>query len=183
MSIAEYVIHAKVKNNLILSRILQKAPNVAQFCKESGLSQNLVGKFINMKSPALLRCGDWSVEAERLAQALAVEPEDLFSEEQATASLKSNEAFLELTRRQALEMTCPREALESAGVVSALFARTNLTKMEEKVMRLRYEDDMTLTEAAGDIRRTVERVRQIEAKALRKMREAAYENNLMGESA
>jgi hypothetical protein len=48
-SVAEYVIHAKLKNNLILSRILAQHRTVAEFCKQFGLSNSIVGDLINMK--------------------------------------------------------------------------------------------------------------------------------------
>lgn len=46
----------------------------------------------------------------------------------------------------------------------------SLTECEEKVIRLFYEDNMTKEEVAAEIGRSYERVRQIKAKAMRKLK-------------
>lgn len=53
------------------------------------------------------------------------------------------------------------------------WAVSTLTEREQKVIRLRYEDGMTMRETGKCFNVTQERIRQIEAKALRKLRHPA----------
>lgn len=49
-------------------------------------------------------------------------------------------------------------------------AKARLTEREREVIALRYEKDLSLQECAKILKYTVERIRQIESKALRKLR-------------
>ena len=90
---SEYIIHAKVKNNLILSRIMAAGyRSVADFCKKNNLEQVGIGQLINMKIPAKNKKDGWRAEPLRLADALDVDVEVLFSEEQRTVELKIGRA-------------------------------------------------------------------------------------------
>ncbi len=166
----EYVIHAKVKNNLLLSRILGCAESVAAFCAEHGLSQNLVGELINMKSPAQRKSGKWRPLVTRLAFIFGCEEDDLFTEEQRTAELKTNEAFVEMSRQQALAMADPISLLEGSDLVEKILGYEWLNPREQAVLRLNFVEDKTLKEVAEMQNITIERVRQIRDKALRKLR-------------
>lgn len=167
----EYVIHAKVKNNLILSRILERYPNVNAFCVAHGFQATRIGDFVNMKERAYSRRkGGWTQSALKLADALEVTVEELFTEEQAVAKLKSNEAFIEMSRQQALEMADPLRALEDSNLVKRMMEAAGLSDRQVKVLALRFKKDMTLEEVGKALDLTRERVRQIEQGALRKMR-------------
>lgn len=167
---SEYVIHAKLKNNLLLSRILERHENVNQFCEANGLSASEVGALVGLKSPALGRDGCWRPFVMRLADILGVMPEELFSEEQRTIELKTNEAFLEITRRQALAITTMDERVEIEDLARKILVHTKLTSNERQVVELVVMGDHTLDSVGMRLDLTRERIRQIEAKALRKMR-------------
>lgn len=168
----DYVIHAKLKNGNLLRAILAVSPNVAQFCKEHGLSQSAVGDFINLKNPALLESGGWKESALRLADILGVLPDELFVEEQQTVRLETNQAYIEISRQQALSCVTGLEKIEQQidvnRVVDKLMA--NSTPREKIVIDCRYTQDMTLDETAKRIGVSTARVRQIEANALRRAR-------------
>ena len=166
----EYVIHAKVKNNLLLSRILDRAENVNKFCAEENLCPSAVGELINMKTPALKARG-WILLAQRLSDIFECDPEDLFTEEQRVAKLRSNSAFVEMSRQQVMEIADPLKMLEASDLVEKILSHPTLRHKEKKVLRLRYVNDMTLTEVAESFDVSIERVRQIEAKALRRLRD------------
>jgi DNA-directed RNA polymerase specialized sigma24 family protein len=179
----EYVIHAKVKNNLILGRVHRLGyRTVSEFARSFDLNQSDVGRLINMKEPALTRDGAWTPTALRLADALDLLPEDLFTEEQRVAQLKSNEAYIELSRQQALSMADPIDVLENSNVVEAIMKVANLTNREKMVLRLRYSDGLTLDECGGPLGVTRERVRGIQNKALSKLRTASYHVDPYGTS-
>jgi RNA polymerase sigma factor (sigma-70 family) len=180
----DYVIHAKLKNNRLLSRILSAAPNVAQFCHEHGLSQGEVGDLVNLKKAATLdgnagtRFGEvWCKTAVRLAEIFGCLEEDLFSEEQRTVALKTNEAYIEMSKEQALaSISSPENMLswfEDRHVVSKLIANTPLSKRQAEVLIKRFDEEMSLKEIGDQYGLSVERTRQIEAHGLRKLRRAA----------
>lgn len=165
----EYVIEAKLKNNLILSRVLEHSKTVHQFCMEHDLSPTQVGNLINMKlSPTNKKDGDWTLPAIRLASALCVHPEALFFDEQRTLELKTNVAFIELSRQEAIAFSSGTERLEAAQVANSLLG--NLRPRERMVLSLRYLEDKTLEDVASSFDLTRERIRQIEMGALRKLR-------------
>jgi RNA polymerase sigma factor (sigma-70 family) len=174
----EYVIHAKIKNNLILSRILERAKTVGQFCKENNLSPTVVGEFVNLKAPARLQDQSWSKGALELADALGCLPEELFDEEQQRIRLRTNEAFVEISRRQVLEAYDPAKHIEDKDHVQKLLA--GLTERESHVIRQRFLGEQSLEQVGDAMGIGKERVRQIEALALRKMRGRAFQDD-MGE--
>ena len=169
---SDYVIHAKLKNGNLLRAILAVAPNVAQFCNEHGLSASAVGDFINLKNPALLESGGWKESALKLADILGVLPDELFVAEQQTVRLETNQAYIEISRQQALSCVTGLERIEQQidvkRVVDKLMA--NATPREKIVIDCRYTQEMTLDETAKHIGTSRERARQIEAKALRRAR-------------
>lgn len=63
-----------------------------------------------------------------------------------------------------------------AGLEHALLT---LSDREQKVIQMRYHDIMTLEEVARDFNITRERIRQIEAKAVRKLRHPARKNFIL----
>ena len=174
----EYVIHAKVKNNLLLSRILQDSGTVNGFCLKHGLSPSCVGELINMKKPALLRSGRWSELSCRLADILGCLPEDLFTEEQRTVELRTNEAYIEISRQQALGMVDPIKCLEDTDLIEKLLKTSGLNENQKTVLKLRYEEDLNLDEVAEKFGLTRERIRQIEQKALRKLQSTARKQSV-----
>ena len=170
----EYVIHARLKNNLLLSRILSVSKNVHRFCLRYKVNQCSVGLLINLKSPALNGKGSWTKMALRLAEIFVVPPEELFDEEQRVLRLRSNEAFIELSRQTALLYADPIKKLEDTDLVEKLLA-SGLTPREEKVLRLRFgvgneEGPMSLEDVGKCYGVTGQRIRDIEKRAIRKLR-------------
>lgn len=182
---SDYVIHAKLKNGNLLRAILAVAPNVSAFCAKHKLSPVTVGNLINLREPALLSCGAWRTMPLRLSEILGPLPDELFVAEQQTVQLKTNQAYIEVSRDMAL--TCAtgldriEEKIDAKRVVEKIMTRT--TDREREVLDCLYKNDMTLSETARQVGVSVERVRQIEAKAIRKAWAAASKNPaLMKES-
>lgn len=183
-TVNEYVIHAKLKNNLILARILAVAPTVAAFCERNGLSQTAIGNYIAMKKSALTKAGEWRADARKLADALCVDVSEIFTDEQARAELQSNEAYVEMSRQQALACVDPLRAIDQREFVARLLDRAqNLNTRERMVLSMRFGLDdgeaRTLDTIGDALGVTRVRVDQIEQKALRKLRFAAAAGDMI----
>ena len=132
---------------------------------------------INMKSPAMSeKSGEWYKYALDLAEALCVSPGELFTEEQRMAELKTNEAYVEVTKQQILCSPDPKMVLEHQQLAEKILEASTLTDREKLALKLRFEDEMSLEDAGKVLDVTRERFRQIETKALRKLRGTVGKN-------
>lgn len=129
--------------------------------------------------PAMRRDGRWHEHVQRLCDLLGSDPEDLFAPAHRShpddPTMRSDvmEAFE--SDRLAAQTEAPDEACarrEFEGVVRK--ALLTLTAREERVLRSRFgigdDRDMTFDEVGAVLGATRERVRQIESKALRKLK-------------
>lgn len=175
----EYVIHAKVKNNLLLSRILERSTTVAAFCAEHGLPVGPVGELVNLKAPALLhRERGWRELPLRLSDILGVLPEELFSAEQQRLQLATNEVLIEVNHAQALCLVAPVEAFERREALARILAQARLTGRERQILQLRFVDENLQQDCAATLGVTQARIWQIEQSALEKLRAAADKEGL-----
>jgi RNA polymerase sigma factor (sigma-70 family) len=187
----DYLIEIRVKNNHLLKKIKACGyDSVAEFARAVGVTPGAVGKYVLLKEPAVDRWGKWRASVEKMAEALKCLPEDLFPPQHIDKALKTSKATVEAgieevavfltggedTARTALEHITREEALDCISE-----SLTNLTPREERVLRLRFGigyPERTLNEAGEMLNMTGSRVRQIEAKALRKLRHPKHSNDL-----
>lgn len=176
----DYRIEMTVRNNRIYTYIRDLGyESVAAFCRAANMDQVAVGALLNMKRPAVhAATGEWTQTAKRLAQALACEPDDLWSNAQRTAALESNKRAVEISEEEAARImyddqeTLLLEMERSESVEKAL---STLRPREQKVIRMRmglapYDREYFLHEIGEELGCGAERVRGIEAKALRHLR-------------
>ena len=175
----DYRVQVKVKNNRILRAIEDAGyKTCGAFCVATGLSSSEIGNYINFKKSPLLKSGEWSVRALRLAEILRTTPDHLFSEVQKELQLRTNAAERTFTAIQmfGLPDDSPDALLlrdQSTDMVHKIL-ESKLNGRQLEVITLRYGLDgsrpKTLEEIAvkTDVKR--ERVRQIEAQSLRKLR-------------
>lgn len=173
----------KFRNNIIL-RLMEESgfKTVAELCRAANLSQVQVGELINMKVLPLNKDESWRPVVNDLATFFNCLPEDMFTEEQLETVLATNRGFAELTFGQVHALIAANEAESLLPEKSAEKSALNrlveeilgtLTLREEKIMRLRFgigSDDHTLAEIADKFNLSHERIRQIETKAMRKLR-------------
>jgi RNA polymerase sigma factor (sigma-70 family) len=186
----EYRIEIKVRNNILLDRV-EKAGyrSVPVFCKENGIDYHCLNDVINMTRSALDSRGNWRTCVLKTANAFDCSPENLFTESQLNAQLKTNKKTLKVNEaemRFMLEQDEPKlledsyaEEQRDAMIEKML---TTLTPREQKVLKMRmglgeYDREYTLEETGNAIENhygtgptSRERIRQIEQKALRKLR-------------
>jgi hypothetical protein len=188
-------VEMRLRNNVLWHAIFDKWPTVAAFCKKYGFYQTTVGGFLNLtKSPKAHSGGHgvesltwsqakWTKAATALARVFKIHPDDLFPErlyrlEKVRAAFEVEPPMLPMGH-EALQI--PAECGPSEDVVAGREMRDalralvgSLSLREARVLNMRYGLDgggeHCLHEVGAAIGVTQERVRQIEAKALRRLR-------------
>jgi len=196
----EYRIDMKVRNNLILTKIEEQgysSPHI--FCKATGISYGRLCKFLNMKESIFDDRGRIKKSIVKLCDELNCIPEEIFSASQMEANLKTNKKTLKVKEAEAIfimNQSDNQKLLEEYYSIDQMqnsieTVLESLTNLEKKIIQMRmglgeYDKEYTLEEIGerleldgykGGISR--ERVRQIEARALRKMRHPDKANKLM----
>jgi RNA polymerase sigma factor (sigma-70 family) len=175
----DYRLTIKVRNNRLLKAIeaVGGTPG-GKWCEVNGLSYSTVNNLINMTSSPLTAGGELRLDAVRLCEVLGKLPEDLWSNEQ-LYPLERNFSEMEMDHAQVVALLPQEqqsylpdfsefERVQTKALVSK--AVSALTLREQEVLRMKFEDDLTLDECASRLGVTSERVRQIYAGALRKLR-------------
>lgn len=186
MAIGEYRVKVTVRNNLILSAINALGfKSGSAFAAQCGLTPQQLTKLIAMKKSPINQDGEFCEDAKKLMEALGAAPSDLWTDRQLTLSLHRNtgeRAVEEIDIQhilenhiQAMTLPCPSEAMEAKDAESVIEELLDtLTPNEADTLRKRYglggQDELTLEQCARMKGVTKERIRQIEAKALRKLR-------------
>lgn len=186
----EFQIKVTVRNNLILKAIEQAGYKTVADCERAAEVHK--GKFnalIAMRERPITTDGEFSFNAKRLMEILGAAPCELWTDEQLYLKLDRNTSKKEVSREdihhflehQTSMFVLPdpeHHVLENE--IHDLVDRTlqTLTKREEQVLKLRFQDDQTLEQVAKVFGVTREYIRQIELKALRKMRHPTRANEL-----
>ena len=175
----DYRLSIKVRNNRLLKAIESVGGSPGgKWCAENGLRYGAVNDLINMTSSPIDAKGNLISSAARLCDVLNALPEDLWSNEQ-LYPLERNFSEMEMTHAEVVALLPPEQqsylpdfsSLEQEEI-KALVSRVvaTLAPNEQEVIKLRFDDDLTFEECAKKLDVTPERVRQVEAKALRKLR-------------
>lgn len=175
----DYRVTVKVRNNRLLRAIEAAGGAPGQkWCEANGLAYSSVNGLVNMTASPLLRSGGLTSTADRLCDVLGKLPDELWSNEQ-LYPLERNFSEMEMDYAQVVALL-PRDQqsylpdfseLEHEQVKKVLDGVVStLTPREQDVLRMLFEDELTLDECGALMDVTRERVRQIEQKALRKLR-------------
>jgi RNA polymerase sigma factor (sigma-70 family) len=194
MEIAEeYRLKVSVRNNLILRAIEDHGyTNLNKFSKACEVPIGGLYGLVNLKDAPITTEGEFTKPARLLMEALGACPTDLWTPEQLTMRLKSNSVERELSK-EALQIALQSDAKSLLGIpyegtFNAERAEIvkdvvdSLTPREVGILNVRFglndEEELTLEEAAKRFGVHRERIRQIEAKALRKMRHPSISDKL-----
>ena len=180
----DYLVEIKVKNNLLYKKIKDAGyVNMADFAKKNSLCYQTLIKYLNFsRAPIDEKTGNWNKTFLSISDALRCMPEDICPPQHFNRALKKNKAKLEAgaeeiagyitgnadTANLALNHIIQRE---NDDLIQEAIAK--LTDREQDVIRRRYGfygDPQTYDEIGKSYGITKERIRQIEAKALREMR-------------
>lgn len=177
----DYRVEVKVKNNLLYNAIMTRYKSVLEFCRIFALNPNDVGRFINMHEKSLYnKQGELRVLVRKLCDSLGKSIGELFPSQY---YLEKNVAVREMDKEDMVSLeSCP-EVL-NLPAPDVMLEDTNLDEMkdrlnvvismllprEQEVIRSRHYKEETYHSIADRLGVTTERVRQIEKKALSKMR-------------
>lgn len=194
--IKDFEVTIRIKNNQVRERRLELGMTQPQFAKAVECSSALVSAIECMRESPFTKKGEWKRWAKRMAEFLQVDPDTLWPktilEVKKTVAVRRMDApeMLLTTNSQSSQLLAlpPSEhAVDdelAADIREAM--KQCLTPREYKVLSLRFgiddpdEQDMTLAQVGKAIGTQSERARQIEAKALRKLRHPRYSKKLRG---
>ena len=183
----EYRVKVSVRNNLILKAIEDQGhESIKHFCEVYDLKAIDVRNVINFLRRPMQPNGEFCKTANKLMEALGAAPTDLWTVEQLELGLTRNsvqreigqkalDSLLGMENGEMIAIESPDESvLNKEKNLAVLDVVSSLTLREQKVLQLRFglygEEEHTLEETGKIIDVTRERVRQIEVKAIRKLR-------------
>lgn len=183
----DYAFEIRVKNANILRAMKRAGINsAAELARLSGVNQSRVGELLNLKRSAIRKSnhtgaytGEYQTYVDKISVALGVPPDELFSERQKYTSLRANKIMVEMTEAEvgfmiesAEERAQSPEALAATSEARRIAIRAlgTLTEREETVCRGRFFEGRTLEDIAKEQRVGKELIRQIEKKALLKLK-------------
>lgn len=194
MEIAEeYRLKVSVRNNLILKAIEEQGyTNLHKFSKTCSVSIAGLYGLINLKAAPITNDGEFSKVSKQLMEVLGACPTDLWTEEQLTLTLRTNSVERQLSKealQEALQSNARSlvglpydEVIEKEEVEIVKDVLDSLTPREAQVLSMRFgignEDESSLEEIGKHLGFTKERIRQIEARALHKMRHPSRSDKL-----
>jgi DNA-binding CsgD family transcriptional regulator/plasmid maintenance system antidote protein VapI len=191
----EYRVKITVRNNLLLKAIEDAGyKSQSDFARAIGSTASKVNALVALRDPPLNSTGEFSDLAKLVMEALGACPTDLWTEQQLTMQLKKNSTDMKMGANMLqLMMSDPNDPilLENDVDDMNLFREElkdtmadlldSMTPREAKVLKLRFGigcEEHTLEQLAALFDVTRERIRQIEAKALRKMRHPSRSDGL-----
>lgn len=170
----------KFRNARILKAMRAKGiKSAVELARISGVHYQIVIKLVTLKNAAMRTDGEWTQAAYGISSALSVEPEDLWPNEMARVAIKTNTAKLEANLE---ELARVRLNADHSSLNDVYLLGKVLNAREQYVLNRRFglcgEDETPLNVIGEQMNITGNRVMQIEAKALRKLRSHAYRKNL-----
>lgn len=184
----EVRVEIRLKNNRLIAMrerlgLCQRdAARAIGIVKLDSTGSGVLGELEGLRTAPLKPNGKWTASAIKIAKFYDVDPSWLFS--QVITSVKNPMKVLEMRAAEVMALANhplsdgnPEDALmfqDTKKAVQKTLANC-LTPREERVLRLRFgfddsSDGKTYKEIADDFQVGIERIRQIEQKALRKLR-------------
>ena len=186
---SDYELQLKIRNAPMLNRMREAGfQTAAQLSRASGVCQGAIGAMLALKqplySPAKNR-GSYHAPrpaAVKIAETLDCAPTDIYPESHYFAGLSQSEFRAQLSAHQMESLTHmstgdPAMLLEFMEDeilfdFEQLIEATTLTERQQSVLRKRFADGKTQAVTAQELGVSKERIRQIEAQAVRLLRKS-----------
>jgi RNA polymerase sigma factor (sigma-70 family) len=187
----DFRVEVRVKNARLYNAITDLGyKSCAAFCRDMNLSSTVVSEYVSMRRTPLNLMGDratldnnppmWKDSAIEIATCLGLSPEDLWPE-QLQIKLERNTACIDMDAPQVARImnnsktTIEHELDEKIDMIDAIQRYVGrLSDREREVIEKRYGlngiGEHTLAEIADEQQVGRERIRQIEVKAIRKIK-------------
>jgi RNA polymerase sigma factor (sigma-70 family) len=187
----DYILQVRVKNGPMLRAMRGRGMNATRLAKESGASYKSVLRYLALERSPIMKNGEWAPSVKLIATALCLPPFSLFPEQHLETALARSSGELEVSKEDVQLMLVgehgapqdPEQLMITDQLNTCLHQLLNtLPAREERCLRLRFGfvdgEAKTLDQVADDFKVTRERIRQVEARALRKLRHPARANRL-----
>ena len=173
----EYRVKVSISNNLLIRAIEDAGYKTqSEFARDIGASVSNVNMLCGLRLSPMTQKGHFTDLANQIMEALGACPTDLWTEEQLTMNLKKSSSWSAMGKEELhvlmngeqkslLDMVAGQELKKTMDEV-----RKTLTFREQQILSLRFDEDKSLEECGKEMGVSKERIRQMEAKALRKMR-------------
>jgi RNA polymerase sigma factor (sigma-70 family) len=184
MVMKEYELTLTVKNAILLNIMRARGiKTAAHLSRECGISQGIIGKFLNMSESPYSKRGEVKKDATKMADYFGLDVEFLFPADELYLALDKNTFTAQVSKTEMVRLSgsCPSIMLEefeneSSEPFNGMLEDSRLTTREKLAIKLKYKDGLSLKEIGevlGDVSRS--RAAQIIEKALRKLRGDVYE--------
>ena len=175
----DFNLKVTVRNGRLLRAIRERYSSVADMCRKMSRSQQTVNKLITMKSVPYNSKG-WTDLALDVAGMVGRDPEDLWPNHMRELRLNKSTSEVNLDLDDVKKLVQEGSSEKTISQLSAISQFSQkLSPRERDVLARRFAQDQSLEECAISLRISRERVRQIEAKAFRKMRKVASDLGYM----
>lgn len=167
----DFNVEIKVRNGRLLSAIRRKFGTMSEMCRQTNISINRVSSLVTMRSVPLKKNGEPTSAALNIAAALGMDFEDLWPKHMEKMKRKKASFEIEMSAEevQSIPQYMNGESLiDYREAITAIQER--LSPRERDVIRWRFEENLTLDDIGRMLGVGRERIRQIEAKAFRKMK-------------
>ena len=168
----DYAVKVTVRNGRILSLMKKEGfETLTALATAAGVSYTYLVDTVGLKRKPLGKGGDWTDAALKISIALKVPPEDLWSDAQQDMKLEQNSTEVFMDEAQVAGILSGHDMSRAIAMKNDVLAAIgHLRPREQQVIKGRFLEDKSLEEVGAEMQVGRERIRQIEAKALRKMK-------------
>ena len=171
----DYLVTMRIKNGRVHTAMRKSGiGSVNELSKLAGVSPVYIGKILNFKVSPFIKPGIWRDPVLKICEVLAYSPAELFPNHlQFEVPTNKIEAMMDQEQMNQLCCATPQLAInELHETFDEIF--DNLTDRESEIIKKRFYEERTIDSIAKEIGVTGNRIRAIEQKALRKMRDPRY---------